>query len=192
METIKKQRINKHIKDEVDHQPTEYDGYEISINGDLWSVPRIDNRGRNVVGGYVTAKNNRGGYLYYQIRLNGKIKCLYSHRLVALAFISGRSTERNTVDHIDRNTHNNHLSNLRWVTNRFNTSCHKKDCGISWVTAQQKWRVDIRLTNDRKQIYLGVYNCKETALTKYQKALFIIEAKYSTIKTMELLQSLKD
>lgn len=42
------------------------------------------------------------------------------HRLVALAFVSGRTDERNEVNHIDCNKKNNHADNLEWVNSSEN------------------------------------------------------------------------
>jgi hypothetical protein len=44
------------------------------------------------------------------------------HRLVALAFIPGRTAEKNVVDHMDSTKPlSNHASNLRWVTTKQNS-----------------------------------------------------------------------
>lgn len=61
------------------------------------------------------------GYLFVGlITLDGKQKSIKIHRLVALAFISGYSEERNTVDHIFPDTKNNMVSNLQWLSIRDN------------------------------------------------------------------------
>ena len=47
-----------------------------------------------------------------------------------MAFCEGRSEENNVCDHIDRNTFNNHYTNLRWGTqkdNCHNTSTYRND-----------------------------------------------------------------
>ena len=44
----------------------------------------------------------------------------YVHRLVALAYVDGRTKARNEIDHIDGNRHNNSADNLRWVTHQEN------------------------------------------------------------------------
>lgn len=178
---------NKTIKTNVEHRNIGHEGYEISLEGNLWSEPRLDARGRKVPGGYLKSKDNGLGYRYFQIKVQGKIKNFYAHRLVALAFLAGRTEERNTVDHIDRNPSNNHLSNLRWVTNRENTSHHKTDPGVSLSTGK-KWRVDIRLHKSTKQTYLGIFEDKDEALGVYQKALHIINNNLP----VQMIQDLKE
>ena len=44
------------------------------------------------------------------------------HRLVATAFIDGRTEDRRFVNHIDGDKHNNTVSNLEWVTASENTT----------------------------------------------------------------------
>lgn len=58
---------------------------------------------------------------YYRVSLskNNKRKLLYAHRLVADAFIPNPYNYP-FIDHIDRNGHNNNVSNLRWCTQKMN------------------------------------------------------------------------
>lgn len=55
------------------------------------------------------------GYYACFINLKGKIKRIMLHRVVAECW-HGPCPEGYQVDHIDRNTHNNHYTNLRYVT----------------------------------------------------------------------------
>jgi hypothetical protein len=50
---------------------------------------------------------------------NGKEKKFLVHRLVALHYIPNPNNYPE-VDHIDRNTQNNHVSNLRWCNREMN------------------------------------------------------------------------
>jgi len=60
------------------------------------------------------------GYNIICLTKNKNEKSTGIHRLVAMAFIDGKSETRNMVDHIDRNPLNNVYTNLRWVSNSEN------------------------------------------------------------------------
>ena len=66
---------------------------------------------------FVTGTTNSGmGYMMVRLRLNGKTRNENVHRLVARAFIGPPPSSEHVVDHIDGNTLNNSVDNLRWVT----------------------------------------------------------------------------
>jgi len=81
------------------------------------------------------------------IRVNGKMKSLYPHRLVAEYYIPNPNKYKE-VDHIDRNVHNNDISNLRWAdrfiqnqnrnNNKNNKSGHR--C-IMYLNHSKSWKV---------------------------------------------------
>ena len=63
------------------------------------------------------------GYLTVNLRVSGKTKILYVHRLVAEAFIPNPNGHK-VVHHIDENTHNNKISNLIWMDEGEHHSMH--------------------------------------------------------------------
>ena len=67
-------------------------------------------------------------YPHFQIRVNGKRKKLYVHRLVAKNFVSGFS-DGMEVNHRDGNEINNYFENLEWVSRSDNVK-HAVDYGM--------------------------------------------------------------
>jgi len=62
---------------------------------------------------------DRDGYLISSLSKNGKKKMFRLHQLVAKAFIPN-PLSKETVNHIDGNKLNNHVSNLEWNTREEN------------------------------------------------------------------------
>ena len=61
----------------------------------------------------------KDGYLRVGLSNSENRKWFLIHRLVALHYIDNPNNKQ-YVDHIDRNTQNNDISNLRWVTTQEN------------------------------------------------------------------------
>lgn len=60
-----------------------------------------------------------GGYMYCTSPY-GFSGLLPVHRLVAMAWVEGRTAKKNYVDHINSDRKDNSASNLRWVTKKAN------------------------------------------------------------------------
>lgn len=93
---------------------------------------------KRVSGGFIYCSGSihkRNGYVNHSV--NGKQH--RAHRLVATAFIPNPSNLP-LVDHIDNNSVNNHVSNLRWVTNQENVQYYFADQqpSIQKVTSMEK------------------------------------------------------
>lgn len=96
-----------------------YPGYFITDTGDVYcnrksncgwqGVRKLSHKGRN----------NPHRYLSVCLSVDGKKKYLQIHRLVALAYCSGYFPGA-VVNHKDGNIHNNHYSNLEWVSQKEN------------------------------------------------------------------------
>lgn len=106
------------MKEQWKFIPNTSNEYIVSNLGNVMSLPKINKNGR---GNYVDSGtklkpivNNRG-YLYVRIRVNGKMKKEYIHRLVANVFIKNPQNKP-FVNHKDCNPKNNAVENLEWCT----------------------------------------------------------------------------
>lgn len=113
--------------------------YQVSNNGYIKSLKRISWNGK----GYhekkeMILKIQFDGRKYPQVTLsiNGKIKTFRIHNLVANAFIPNPLNKR-TINHIDGNKSNNHISNLEWNTYSENNQ-HAYDTGLKNMRGMNK------------------------------------------------------
>ena len=116
------------------------------------------------------------GYLRLSLYHNKKAKKYLVHRLVAYAFLNlDIENLISKVDHIDRDTQNNILSNLRIVTqqqNMFNINAK----GYVWRKQANKWQSQIKA--DGKHINLGYFEKEEDARQSY----LVAKEKYHIIQ----------
>jgi len=110
--------------------------------------------------------NNR----YYEIRLykNSKRKDIRLHRLVYEAY-NGEIPTGYVIDHIDLNTHNNHITNLRLATisqNSCNQKVNKNNKSTGYknifLTKNNTYRVKIKKNN--KVVYCKNFKTLEEAI----------------------------
>lgn len=102
--------------------------YQVSNMGQVRSLDRFDDRGRHLKGRVLAQSINTSGYLSFNPSIDGKANLKYTHRFVALAFIPNPDNLPQ-VNHMDGNKHNNHVSNLEWVTQKENIN-HAWDNGL--------------------------------------------------------------
>jgi hypothetical protein len=85
--------------------------YRVNCRGDILKIKT------NKV---MTQSVCKKGYHRVFLTVNGKRISIGVHRVVALAFVSGKTRWRNEVNHIDGNKSNNTIKNLEWVTRKEN------------------------------------------------------------------------
>ena len=150
----------------------DYPGYSVSNLGRIKS----DKACRGVVGRIMKLSLNKNlGQGYYNVRLTlteRRQRTLAVHRLVAEAFVEGRTDLLTEVDHIDGKSQDNRAENLRWVNrvnNCRNTGLRTNNkSGIRGVSIYgTRWRATINV--DGKQQHLGVFDTLEEATAVYQE-----------------------
>jgi hypothetical protein len=106
-------------------------------------------------------------------------KCLFVHRLMALAFLSKKEKDRE-VDHINRDRSDNRLNNLRWVSRAENIVNQNKFA----VYKRESGRFQSRISVNGKKKTLGTFDTYEEALVKRIEAE---ELYYPNIKQIRIL-----
>lgn len=89
----------------------DYPNYYVTSCGKIWSYKKNK---------FLSPSLNQG-YLQVMLTNDKGTKTFKIHRLVAQAYLSNPDGKQE-VDHIDRNTKNNSINNLRWVTRLENCS----------------------------------------------------------------------
>ena len=166
-----------------------YEGYyQVS---DMGRVRSVDRTVFTQNGQYRTYKGKllRGGIAsgYQTTKLSkGGVDISFQHsQLVAMAFLNHKPDRyKIVVDHINGDTSDDRLSNLRVVTHRENLSTcfrsYKKELtsqyvGVSWSKSSDKWCASIHY--EGTTIFLGYYKDEIRAYKSYQLALSKIKDK---------------
>lgn len=89
--------------------------YLVSNLGRVWSVRRVDGKGRGVGGKFLSVWTDQHGYPMVKLSASGRSKVEAVHRLVCRAF-HGDPAPGQEVAHWDDNKGNARADNLRWAT----------------------------------------------------------------------------
>lgn len=111
------------------------DGYYVSYDGRIFSLR--DKHGNVSMSNRHELKQyeKTGGYLNVALTTkHNKTNYLRVNRLVALAFVKGRTSKRKYVNHKDEDRKNNNADNLNWVTPRENNN---------WSLAKTVYKYDL-------------------------------------------------
>ena len=107
-------------------------------------------------------------YIRLQIMIEKKVyKCL-AHNLAWYLYYDEILESPYVIDHIDNNTINNKISNLRKVTQQQNCFNQTKTKGYSWNLIANKYQAKIRING--KLIHLGYFNDEQEAHQTYLNA----------------------
>lgn len=106
--------------------------YEIYEDGTVVLLGRIGARGYVINDKVLKQYLNGNGYFRVSLNLEGKNKDYFVHRLVAKYFVPN-PYNKDKVNHKDGNKHNNHASNLEWVTSSENNK-HAFETGLKAPT----------------------------------------------------------
>jgi hypothetical protein len=124
-----------------------FENYEVSTLGRI----------KNTTTDRMLKVNNKGGYLYISLVNSFGKRSFKVHRLVALAFIPNPENKTD-VNHMDKNKHNNNISNLEWNT-RAENNLHGK---LNVIITTNKNKPINRIDKNTNEL-LGKYNSIELA-----------------------------
>jgi len=105
----------------------EYEAYSVTEDGVIYSHKKPGGKGKGKIVDYsykrqLKPQTNHKGYLNVILEQGSfNAKNMFIHRAVALAYISNPNNY-DTINHIDENKTNNHVSNLEWMSNADNVA----------------------------------------------------------------------
>lgn len=116
---------------------------------------------------YVQVKNTPNDKDGYN-RVKCKGKMYFRHRIMGYCFLGlDIDDPKQQIDHIDRIKLNNHISNLRIVTNQQN-QFNRGAKGYCWHKQKNKWQSSIALNGKVK--FLGLFDTEDDAHNAYLEA----------------------
>lgn len=105
--------------------------YQVSNKGNVRSLDMITNNGKQLRKGRIRKLSmNKYGYKCVSVIVNGKLKSLSVHRLVALAFIENPYNFP-LINHKDENRANNCVDNLEWCDFKYNSNYGNRNKKLS-------------------------------------------------------------
>jgi len=140
-----------------------WDYSQNSPTGLIWRIKRAGTKGPGSPAGGRQTK-------YHSVRNLGVY--YYCHHVV-WTLINGKIPEAHVIDHIDRDGHNNEISNLKLKTvsdnaKNQNPKGQSKFKGVSWFARDKKWLA--RLGSESGPIFLGYFDTPEEAALVWDRA----------------------
>ncbi len=145
---------------------TIYDSnYEISNTGLIRNIKE-----KNILKQAAYCRKNAPDHPYYRCSISNPRKTIHIHKELAKIYIPNPENKK-FVDHIDGNTLNNSLENLRWVTpqeNAFNSKCYSNNLlKVKGVQKRTSGRYRARIRHNGKLITIGTFLTLEEAKQAY-------------------------
>jgi hypothetical protein len=143
-----------------------YEGlYQVSSFGNVRSL-NYRRTGKKQI---LKQRINDKGYYRIDLRKGNNKKQYGAHQLVMMAFENHIPNGVDmVVNHKDNNPLNNHKDNLEIVPQRYNSSCHKIDVGVTELK-NGKYQVNIQINYN--SIHLGWFTEKDKATVVYNNAV---------------------
>ena len=119
--------------------------------------------------------DSSGRYMMIDLYENGKRKKCLIHRLVASAFLPNPNNHPD-IDHKDRNTQNNNVSNLEWVTTKENIRRSYKimdqyrNCSACLLLLKGKEVASFRSIKEAAAYAAKEYGCSASGLERNLKS----------------------
>lgn len=108
-------------------------------------------------------------YAYINKKYKGKTTTYLLHRMLMETFLKRKLDKSEKIDHINGNTLDNRLKNLRICSHTENMR-NRKTSGFKGVSKTASGKYRARITVNNKELHLGSFKSKEEAAKAYNEA----------------------